>query len=307
MFWLDLVAYGRRMSDAFDLRDPPFPDVAGRRKVLVTGAAGSIGSDFARRNAEAPGDRRFDLRLMVHEADAEGAVAPLRDLGEVVTGDVLDLEQTRAQCDGIDTVLHLAGNPDPGATWAQARGVNIDGTYNVMVAAKSAGCRRVVYASSIHAVSGYPKSRQVRVDTPVNPGDVYGVTKAFGEAMGRYMATQQGLSVIAVRICGFHPRENAADPDMLGLADGFVSARDLNQLLRLAINDRRLQFAILHGISDNAFNRLDVTDTAELTGYAPQDDFLAENPATADLSLRETLMRHDEGDDYAAPGVREDV
>jgi uronate dehydrogenase len=62
------------------------------------------------------------------------------------------------------------------------------GLINVFGAAADAGCRRVVLASSIHAVSGYPAGYQIHADDPVNPGDLYGVSKCFGEAMGRMMA-----------------------------------------------------------------------------------------------------------------------
>src|SRR3712207_7646535 len=79
--------------------------------------------------------------------------------------------------------------------------------YHTFVAAKAAGCRRVIYASSIHAVSGYPSDVQVKTSEPVNPGDLYGVTKCFGEALGRYMAEKEGLSVIALRIGAFQAPE----------------------------------------------------------------------------------------------------
>src|SRR4051794_39086818 len=120
-----------------------------RRRVLVTGAAGNIGSYFAGHS-----HRRYDLRLMVHDGDAKSDADALRKFGEVVTGDVQDLERMKELCRGIDTVLHLAADPSPNATWDSVVGVNMTGTYYTFVAAKAARCRRVIYASSIHAVSG---------------------------------------------------------------------------------------------------------------------------------------------------------
>src|SRR5207237_718422 len=108
-------------------------------------------------------------------------------------------------CAGIDTVLHLAASASPSSTWDVVLNANIVGTYHAFVAAKVARCRRVIYASSIHAVSGYPADVQVHTTDPVNPGDLYGVSKCFGEAMARYMAEQEGLSAIALRIGGFQP------------------------------------------------------------------------------------------------------
>src|SRR5437764_1050994 len=126
-----------------------------RRRVLVTGAAGRIGSDFARANKD-----RYDLRLMVR-GDEEGIDA-LRDCGEVVTADLADLNALKEIVSGVDTVVHLAANPSPSATWSELLEPNIIGTYNIIAAAKANGCRRVVYASSIHAVSGYPADVQVK-------------------------------------------------------------------------------------------------------------------------------------------------
>ena len=169
-----------------------------RRRVLVTGAAGNIGSYFANHS-----HRRYDLRLMVQGTEPAKEIDAIRKYGDVVVGDVTDLERMKKLCAGIDTVVHLAANASPSADWNSVLNLNIAGTFNVFVAAKSAKCRRVIYASSIHAVSGYPKDVQVKTSDPVNPGDLYGVSKCFGEAMARYMAEQEGLSAIVLRIGAF--------------------------------------------------------------------------------------------------------
>lgn len=89
----------------------------------------------------------------------------------------------------MDTVVHLAGSANPAATWDELLQTNIVGTYQTCVAARAAGCRRVVYASSIHAVSAYPPDVQVKTSEPSNLGDLYGVSKCFGESLGRYFST----------------------------------------------------------------------------------------------------------------------
>jgi nucleoside-diphosphate-sugar epimerase len=173
--------------------------------------------------------------------------------GEVVQGDLGDLERLKELCAGMDTVVHLAGDPNPSATWDSVLNNNIIGTYNLFVAAKAAGCRRMVYASSIHAVSGYPVDVQVKTDEPVNPGDLYGVSKCFGEAMGRYMAGQENLSVIAIRIGSFQPEEAARKEKSIAMMDAWVSRRDLTQLIQKCIEAKNIRFAIFHGLSDNSF------------------------------------------------------
>jgi len=267
--------------------------------VLVTGAAGRIGSYFAAHTAE-----RYDLRLMVAHTD-EGEA--LHGFGEVVVADLADLARMKEICEGIDTVVHLAANPSPSATWDELLRDNIVGTYHLMAAAKSAGCRRVVYASSIHAVSGYPADVQVKTSEPVNPGDLYGVSKCFGEALGHYLAGQEGLSVLAVRIGSFKPLEAVREEEGVGLLTTFVSERDMCQLLTRAVDVDGVRFAILHGLSDNRFKRLDLTDTRALVGYAPQDDPAEENPKLRGLELDEATRPHDHAHGGQPSGLREEL
>jgi nucleoside-diphosphate-sugar epimerase len=181
------------------------------------------------------------------------------------------------------------------------------GTYYTFVAAKSARCRRVIYASSIHAVSGYPRDVQVKTREPVNPGDLYGVSKCFGEALARYMAEQEGISSICLRIGAFQPHENAQKADGVHMLDAWVSRRDLNQLIEKCIDVENLRFAILHGLSDNRFKRLDISDARELVGYEPQDDLTEINVKLKDLKLSETVAAHNLTDEQQKSGLRKEL
>jgi UDP-glucose 4-epimerase len=276
-----------------------------RRKVLVTGAAGNIGSYFAEHSRE-----KYELRLMIRPSDREKnreSVEKIRAFGEIVEGELSELDKLKAFCRGIDTVLHLAANPSPNATWDSVCGDNITGTYHTFVAAKSAGCRRVIYASSIHAVSGYPADVQVKTTEPVNPGDLYGVSKCFGEALSRYMAEKEGVSAICLRIGAFQPHESAESDKGVAMMDAWVSRRDLNQLIEKCIDNETLKFAIFHGLSDNRFKRLDISDARELVAYEPQDDLTDVNPKLKDLHLSEKVSSHSMSDAGQKSGLREDV
>jgi NAD(P)-dependent dehydrogenase (short-subunit alcohol dehydrogenase family) len=275
------------MSDSFLIQPDKrrHPEPAGR-KVLITGAAGRIGSYFAEHHHE-----QYELTLVDHpDVDTGG----IDSFGRVESCELGDAERLRALCADQDTLLHLAADPNPAADWDSMLPNNIIGTYNAFTAAQQAGCRRVVYASSIHAVSGYPTRRQVQADDPVSPGDLYGVTKCFGEALGRFLATQRGLSVIAVRIGGFQSTQAVRDNDQLHLMDGFVSRRDLDQLLQCCIDDESLLFAIFHGLSHNRFNRMNTIEAEELLGYDPQDDFTELNRHLHELNLAESVRPHNE-------------
>lgn len=269
---------------AHDARTPAEPR---RRKVLVTGAAGNIGSVFAKHASD-----RYELTLMVRAlADGEH----IRRYGKLEQADLADLPRLTALCRGQDTVLHLAADPSPEALWDSLLPNNIVGTYNMFTAAKAAGCRRIVYASSIHAITGYPRSYQAHADDPVNPGDLYGVTKCFAEALGRYLSTKEGISCICIRIGAFQSLEAAREPSGMAYADAFVSHRDCCQLIQLCIDDERLQFAIVHGLSDNRFNRMDITEGLELLGYRPQDDFTRVNAELRKLELADRVPAHSKG------------
>lgn len=287
------------MADFFAYRvdaRPRSPRI--RRRVLVTGASGNIGSYFAEYC-----HRQYDFRLMFRP----GSDPPdMSRFGQAVYADLGDLAALADACREIDTVLHLAAAADPDTPWETLLEANIVGTYNVFIAAKAAGCRRVIYASSIHAISGYAPGRQVQADDPVNPGDLYGVSKCFGEAMARYMAHQQGLSSIVLRIGAFQPLQAARQPDSMPMLDAFVSRRDLAHLIELCIDDDTLQFAIVHALSDNAFNRMDITEAKELLGYAPMDDFAREHPDLRHLEIAERLQPHSEQGGQE-PGIRKEL
>ena len=270
------------------------------RRVLVTGAAGRIGSYFAEHSHQ-----KYHLRL-TDRAFGEHVEA-MRGYGELLTGSLHDLDFLKQACEGIDTLVHLAGDPNPSAVWGDLLDANIVGAYHAFVAARAAGCRRIVYASSIHAVSGYPSDVQVKTNEPVNPGDLYGVSKCFGEALGRYMAGQEGISFIALRIGAFQPAARVAENESLQLIDCFVSRRDLNQLIQRCIDAENIRFAIFHGVSENRFKRLDISDARDRIGYAPQDDFTETHPQLKGLHLREKVYTANQADPGQESGIREEI
>ncbi|MBA3944886.1 MAG: NAD(P)-dependent oxidoreductase [Herpetosiphonaceae bacterium] len=239
---------------------------APKRKILLTGAAGRIGTAFRTAAAD-----RYDFRLGIISADQ----LPPDDGQDRIIINISNLDDCQQACQGIDTVVHLAADPSPAADFYHSLlDNNIKGTYNIFRAAKDQGCARVIFASSIHAVDGYPQEQQVQTSMPVQPPDMYGVSKCFGEAVGAYFATREGLSGIAIRIGAFEAPWIDRNPTDLHLS-AFISKRDMSHLLVQAIETPGITFAIVHGISNNRFKRLDITTTRALLGYEPQDDGFA--------------------------------
>lgn len=233
--------------------------------MLLTGAAGRIGTSFYAYARDA-----FWFRLADISPESLFASALAGD--DVITLDVADLDACRAACSDVTMVVHLAASPSPGSDfYADLLDNNIKGTYNVFRAAADQGCQRVIFASSVHAVMGYPPDVQSNADSPVRPLNMYGVSKCFGEAVASYFAHAEGISSIAVRIASYDADwfRNELTPENLS---GYVSHRDLNQLLALCITTPGIQFAIVNGLSNNRFKRMDLTSTRNLLGYEPQDD-----------------------------------
>jgi NAD+ dependent glucose-6-phosphate dehydrogenase len=233
------------------------------RKVLLTGAAGRIGSVFSVYAAD-----RYDLRL----ADIRTDTLDAPPVGEVVELQIADLDACRSACQGIDTVLHLAADPGTGSGFYESYlDNNVKGVYNIFEAAREAGCRRVVYASSVQAIEGYPLDAQALTDGATRPLNIYGACKVFGESIAHVYAHSHGLSSIAVRIGSFEYNQAQFNTNSRNLST-FVSARDLCQLFARCIEAEDVQFAIVHGISDNRYKRMDLSTTRAAVGYQPQDD-----------------------------------
>jgi nucleoside-diphosphate-sugar epimerase len=235
------------------------------RTVLITGAAGRIGSHLTQ--ALAP---RYALSLtdVRPPAEAHGHPFAQADLG--------DPEALRAICAGADSVVHLAADPRTFAPWESLLPNNIVGAYNVFEAAREAGCRRVIFASSINAVGGHPREVQVRTDMPVAPGNLYGASKAWGEAAAFHYAHNHGLSCICLRfgwVCTREQIRQQSNPSLLEVA---LTYDDLALLVDAALSaPDDLRFAVFHGVSNNRFKRLDISDARERLGYAPRDDAFA--------------------------------
>ena len=234
-----------------------------RRFVLLTGAAGRIGTAFREAHGE-----QYRFRLADLETDALGDTPGAEH--EVVRLNIADADACRQACVGIDTVIHLAADPSPEADWESSLlPNNIAGVVNIFRAASEAGCRRVIFASSVHAVGGL-EDEAIADDAPPRPVNLYGASKAFGEAVAATYSAKD-LSGIAIRIGAydapwFHESGDAT------AAMAYVSARDLNDLLVRCIETADIPYAVVAGISDNARKRFNLIQTRQLLGYDPRDD-----------------------------------
>lgn len=226
------------------------------RRVVITGAAGRIGRTVCAALAD-----RWEL-VQVDLAEAPG----VRHL------DVTDGAACRDVFTGADAVVHLAADPDPEATWATLLPANIEGAYQVAQAAAACGVRRLVLASSLHAVSGYPEGRQRRATDQPRPANLYGATKAWAEALGAAIAATSTTTVVALRIGYFSEVPPQPGEQTPGEWAAWLSARDAVDLVRTAVEAPDVDgFVVINGISRNTHRAADLEEAVRL-GYRPQDD-----------------------------------
>ena len=236
-----------------------------KSKILITGGCGKIGSYFAKFAAD-----KYFIRVadkISWNMEKHGSFS-----GESLVTDLQDLAACREACAGIDAVIHLAADADPEADFASSLlGNNIIATHNMFRAAKDAGCKRFIYASSAHVVSAYPPDVQIRSDMEVRPGNIYGATKCFGEALAAYFAHVEGLPSISLRIGAYiFPEEY--DSFSLEEKNAFLDPDDFNELLIKCLETPNISFEIVHAVSNNRYKRLDLSETREKIGYQPKAD-----------------------------------
>jgi NAD+ dependent glucose-6-phosphate dehydrogenase len=241
------------------------------QSLLITGAAGRIGT--ALRPLLRP---TYRLRL----TDTRELPEPAADDEDFLRADLGDLAAMERACAGMDAVLHLGGDPRTQATWAELRRPNFDGTYNVFEAARRAGARKVVFASTNHVMGFLNLGRKwpIGVGGPVRPDSLYGVSKAFGEVLARYYADAFEMSMICLRIGWFTPDQ----PTARQLQPLWISTRDLAQVVERCLETPR-RFGIYNATSNNSMHHWDLQATRDELGYAPVDDVTTlDLPATAD-------------------------
>ena len=225
------------------------------KKVLITGAAGDVGGHLRRELAG-----RYDLRL--------SDIRPIAELApgeEFIRGDCASLRDMLRVTRGVDAIVHLGGFSVEGP-WEVILRANIVGAYQVFEAARRNGVRRMVFATSNHAVGFYDRDETIDHRVTPRPDSRYGVSKAFGEALGSLYADKYGMEVVCVRIGNVNPRP--MDKRRLSI---WLSPRDLAQLVSIAIDKPGIRFEIVYGVSGNRRSWYD-NSNAERLGYAPRDD-----------------------------------
>ena len=225
------------------------------KTILITGAAGDVGTHLRRELAGKYLLRLSDIKpvkaLAAGEKSAPGDVAKMADMLRVTKG--------------VDAILHLGGFSFEGP-WEDILRANIIGCYNVFEAARRNGVKRVLFASSNHAMGFYKRDQKVDHRAYPKPDSRYGLSKVFGEQLGSLYADKYGMEVFCMRIGNV----NVAPADKRRLSI-WISPRDLAQLVGVGIDHPDIRFEIVYGVSGNTRSWYDNSNALRL-GYRPQDD-----------------------------------
>lgn len=225
------------------------------KRVLLTGAGGGIGRRMRQALAGA-----YPILRVSDIVD----LGPAGDGEEIAIADLTRAEDLERIVDGVDGIIHLGGLSVENA-WDDILRTNIDGAYRLFEAAYNAGVKRIVFASSNHAVGFYPRGQILDGSERPRPDCRYGLSKVFGEALSQYFADNYGLGILSIRIGWCFEK-----PETQRTLGSWVSIGDLTQLCRIGLEVPDLHHEIVYGMSDNSRTWWD-NKTARRLGYRPKD------------------------------------
>lgn len=225
------------------------------RRILVTGAAGRVGTELRRGLAPLAGSLRLADRV---------AVSDLQPNEEAQVFDLADDAATMAACEGCDAIVHL-GAAAGELPWQDILDSSIRGTYHIYEGARRHGVGRVIYASSNHAVGFHPLDAHIGTADPVRPDSLYGVSKCFGEALSRLYWDKFGIESVCLRIFSCFPAPQ--DRRMLW---SWLSFDDCIRLFAASLTAPHVGHTIGFGVSDNPVKAVDNAGAGHL-GFVALD------------------------------------
>lgn len=226
------------------------------KKLVLTGAAGRLGSYLRE-----PLTALCDTLVSTDIAEDIGTLYPGE---EYVKADLAQMDQIAPVLEGADMVIHFGAIVDE-KPFEELLGPNFVGSYNIWEAGYKAGVRRIVYASSIHAVGMHLKSDFIGTDAEHRPDTFYGLAKCFTEDLGRMYWDKRRMESVHLRIL------SCAQVNNTRALGSWLSYTDLIQLVTRAIDTPSVGFSIIYGVSNN--DRAPVDNAkASFLGYRPIDN-----------------------------------
>ncbi|MBI1777337.1 MAG: NAD(P)-dependent oxidoreductase [Proteobacteria bacterium] len=226
------------------------------KPILLTGAAGALGRYLRPKLIEAYGRLRSADKV---------SFAPALNGEEQVVCDLHDLAAVERMVEGTEAILHF-GAYSVEADWETILHSNIIGTYNVFEAARRKGIKRLVFASSNHAIGFHTVETRLDATSLQKPDSYYGVSKAFGEDLGSLYVDKHNLEVACLRIGSCLP-----EPKEARHLSTWLSYPDLLRLIQACLEAPFLGFTIMYGMSNNTRSWWD-NSLSPHVAYRPEDN-----------------------------------
>ncbi len=224
------------------------------KRVLLTGAAGGVGGM---------------IRPLLAAQYPEVVLSDIKEVTGLAKNETFipcelsDPASVEKICEGVDGIIHLGGFSVEGP-WDVIHQSNIIGCYNTFEAARKKGVKRVVFASSNHAVGYYPRVQRIGTDVVPRPDSRYGVSKLFGEGLGAMYAYKHGLRVLSLRIGNVG--EKPLDKRRMAI---WIRPDDLVQLIRIGLEHPEIRYEVMYGASYNETSWWDNSNAYKF-GYRPK-------------------------------------
>lgn len=245
-------------------------------KIVLTGAAGSLGTSL-----RAPLSQMCERLLSTDIKEAPGPLLPNESWA---VADLARMEEVAPLMEGAEMVVHFGAIVDE-VPFEEIWGPNCLGSYNIWESAWRAGARRIVYASSIHAVGMHETAAGIDTAAEHRPDTFYGLAKCFTEDLGRLYWEKRGLESVHLRILSCTP-----EPQNIRALGTWLSHRDMVQLVGRAIDTPIVGFTVAYGVSANT--RAPVSNArVPFLGYRPVDN--AEDWAPAIMAKAAPVDPHD--------------
>ncbi|MCY4185972.1 MAG: NAD(P)-dependent oxidoreductase [Rhodobacteraceae bacterium] len=239
-------------------------------RILITGAAGRLGTQLRKGLASLAQNIRITDRVQMENIQSHE---------EAIICELGDYEAILALTRNVDAIIHFGGAAlEQG--FETILDSNIRGSYNIYEGARKNAVKRVIYASSVHAIGYHEIGSYIDADAPVRPDSLYGVSKNFVESLSRLYWDKFGIESLCLRIFSSFPEP--ADRRMLW---SWLSFEDCIRYVERGLMAPYLGHTIGFGISDNRLRMVDDSQAGHI-GFKPQDSsepFRAAVEATTDI------------------------
>ena len=249
------------------------------KKILITGGSGLIGTVLNNHLKENYDVSNLDIKK------------PSDSSQKTFIGNINKIEDLQIASKNKDTIIHLGAVISVNSNWKEVLDNNIESTRNVYESAKINGVKKVIFASSNHAVGLFENDspykeivsgkynnidpdtiKRIDENVPIRPDSYYGVSKSFGESIGRYYFETYNIQSINLRI-GTVQKIDTPKSSIRHYST-WLSHRDISQLVEKSII-HDVGFEIFYGVSNNKWRIWDISNAYKKISYMPIDN--AEN------------------------------